>query len=561
MCAVLDLVVILLLWGRIVSEQVVSVGGYKAGVNSVLAGMDASGFVRRFWEKDASLWSDDPDVQKAVVNRLGWLGVVPVMLERAGEIEEFVEGIKAAGFTHAVLMGMGGSSLSPEVSRLTFGVKSGHPDLMVLDSTVPGAVLSVQKKIDPANTLFIVATKSGSTIETISAYKYFYEKVRGVKTDAGENFIAITDPGSSLVDIAEKDGFRKVFLNFADIGGRYSALSYFGLVPAALIGVDIRLLLTRAAAMIGMCAPSVKASENPAVSLGAVMAALAKEGRDKLTLVFSPEIKSFGYWVEQLVAESTGKNGAGILPVEGEPVLEPEYYGRDRLFVYMKVKDGSLDERMNAIEMSGHPMIKIELDDVYDMGGEYFKWEMATGTASALLGVNAYDEPNVTESKKNTCALIDEFKATGSLPEEFLDSIEELPAFLEALKPGDYIALMAFIHGDSETEDLLSSIRGEMMMRYNAAVTLGYGPRFLHSTGQFHKGGPDSGIFIQLTADDPEDADIPGEKYGFKVLKDAQAMGDEAALKTRSRRFVRLHLGLDVGGGLDKILAAIGRLP
>ncbi|MCX6377199.1 MAG: glucose-6-phosphate isomerase, partial [Armatimonadetes bacterium] len=374
--------------------------------HDIFAVLEKQAFSERLWRKDPTVWRQGPKGAKVIRNRLGWLNVVETMMPRAAEITRFADDIKAAGFTHAVLMGMGGSSLSPEVSSLTFGVRPGYPDLMVLDSTVPASVLKIEGRIDPARTLFIVAMKSGATVETNSCYRYFHDRVRARIGDrAGDNFAAITDPGTSLEAEAHRNRFRDLFLNFADIGGRYSALSYFGLVPAAIIGVDIARLLDRALSMMKACGPDVSPSENPGIALGAMLAEHAMQGRNKMTLVLSPEIRSFGYWVEQLVAESTGKNGTGILPVESEFVADPGLYGDDRVFVYLRLKtsnDTGLDRGVGALEQAGRPVIKIALDDVYDLGKEYFRWEMATAVASALLGVNPFDEPNVKESKDNT---------------------------------------------------------------------------------------------------------------------------------------------------------------
>ncbi|HUV04307.1 MAG TPA: hypothetical protein VMX94_04295 [Armatimonadota bacterium] len=578
--------------GLIQDNQTFRLGGCESRVARTLNALSRQAFSARLWEKDASLWKQGPEGDKVISNRLGWLNFVEPMKVRADEITRFAEEIRQAGFTHAVLMGMGGSSLSPEVSRLTFGVREGQPDLMVLDSTVPAAVLEVHAKIDPKTTLFIVSTKSGTTVETLSAYRYFYERLAAEKQDrAGENFVAITDPGSPLEKEASDKHFRRAFLNFPDIGGRYSALSYFGLAPAAVIGADIKRLLDRASDMAERCSANAPLSENPGVALGAAIAELAMLGRDKLTLILSPEIASFGSWVEQLTAESTGKLGRGIVPVDGELIAEPERYGDDRLFVYLRLdgsRDQDLDARVRTLEEAGHPVIRIGLDDIYDLGKEYFRWEVATAVASALLGVNAFDEPNVKESKDNTSRLLNQFQEKGRLPEEapileeagiklycdpkmkaVLDGIRAsggeagnsllsyLTAYLDLFQPGNYFALMSFTQRTPAVDCALQCMRGCLRDAFNAATTLGYGPRFLHSTGQLHKGGPNSGIFIQFTADDPEDVPIPGETYGFSTLKQAQALGDAIALRDKGRPLIRLHLGGDVQGGLNKLLDII----
>jgi glucose-6-phosphate isomerase len=569
-----------------------NIGDYQGMVDYALAALDEQGFSQRLWEKDPGLWRQGVEIDKAIKNRLGWLEVVNTMIERSAEIVDFAEKVKSDGFTHAVLMGMGGSSLSPEVSAITFGAKSGYPSVIVLDSTVPSTVADVEKRIDLEKTLFIVSTKSGTTVETLSAYKYFFEKLQAKKgSTAGSSFVAITDPGSKLQSEAAEKDFRHAFINFEDIGGRYSALSYFGLVPAAIMGVDVKLLLDRAAQMVESTASSVLPSESPSIILGAVLGELALKGRNKLTLVTSPKIRSFGLWVEQLVAESTGKNGAGIVPVDGELLAAPADYGDDRLFVHLRVASDETEEvtaKLKALEKTGQPVVTIDLDDEYDLGGEYFRWEIATGVASALLGVNSFDEPNVKESKDNTNRLLDAFKANGSLPEvspvleedgiklycddqtkTILNRTMEvggvseksiltyISAHLDQFQPGNYFGLMAFIRQTPEIDELFRSIRSTLVPAYSAATTLGFGPRFLHSTGQLHKGGPNSGIFIQFTADDNIDVAIPAEPYTFSILKQAQSMGDGISLRSKGRPMIRLHLGKDPVAGLEKVLGLI----
>lgn len=535
-------------------------------IEETLNSLDELQFSKRLWEKDPDLWAQGPDAQSVVKNRLGWLEVVPTMRGRLDEIAGFAEEIRAAGFTHAVLIGMGGSSLSAHVSRLVFGAKPGYPDLRVLDSTVPATILETERLIDPVKTLFIVSTKSGTTVETLSTYRYFFERIRAAKSaQAGEAFTAITDPGTLLEREAAEKGFRRVFLNPPDVGGRYSALSYFGLVPAAVMGADIAELLDRASRMMSACGPSVSARDNPGAALGALMAECAAQGRDKLTLILSPEIASFGCWIEQLVAESTGKNGTGIIPIKGEPLGGSECYGNDRVFVYLRLEKpehGDLDTAVEVLEKAGHPVVRLPLRDIYDLGQEYFRWEIATAAACALLGVNAFDEPNVEESKDNTKWLLDKFKQDGALPVEE-PVLEEngiklycdewtpaggslcscLAAHLNRFQPGDYFALTAFLHPSPALHDFLQRLRMHLRDTYSAATTLGYGPRFLHSTGQLHKGGPGKGIFIQFTADDAEDIPVPGEGYSFGILKQAQALGDSAALRARNRPLIRLHIG------------------
>ncbi len=567
-----------------------SLYGPNAGdCGRVLDIMEKQAFVRRLWDKDPTVWRQAPGTPE-LVDRLGWLDIVQRMMEKVGEITSFADGVKS-DFDVVVLMGMGGSSLSPEVSMSTFGARDEYPGLIVLDSTVPEAVRQVEKQVEGKKALFIVAMKSGSTVETNSCYKYFFTKVQD-----GSHFAAITDPGKAPEAEAKAKGFRAYFLNDPEIGGRFSALSYFGLVPAATIGVDIRLLLERAQEMADACKPGVRITENPGVLLGALLAEHALQGRDKLTLILPDEIRSFGYWIEQLVAESTGKFGQGILPVESEPLVETAAYDSDRIFAYIRLKgqkDTSLDDKVSVVEKAGFPVIRMEMQDAYDLGKEYFRWEMATAVACALLGVNAFDQPNVQESKNNTKALLNTYMNEGSLPAEepilseggislycdaqtkaALDIFKTgssvgsyIKAFTDLHQPGNYFALMAFLNRSDATDAAFTQMRQALSSKYKAATTLGYGPRFLHSTGQLHKGGPNSGIFIQFTADDADkdvsvsfDAaeakalDIPAGMYAFSVLKTAQQIGDASALESKGRQFMRIHLGSDIKGGLKKVL-------
>jgi len=574
------------------ARQTAALGRYQMRVDRALQALTEQAFTRRLWEKDPSLWRQGPAAETAIKNRLGWLDVVDAMLDRSDEITSFADEVKDAGFAHVVLLGMGGSSLSPEVSQMTFGSEEGRPTLMVLDSTVPAAVLDVESQIDLPKTLFVVSSKSGTSVETWSTYRYFFDRMRTQKGDrAPENFVAITDPGTSLESETKEKAFHRVFTNFPDIGGRYSALSYFGLVPAALIGADIRSILTRASRMLEACAPCVSTKQNPGVVLGTILAELAMEGRDKLTLALSPEIQSFGYWIEQLVAESSGKNGTALVPVESELIGKPNVYGDDRLFVHIRLETPAqkdLDDKMAALEQAGHPVVRIRLDDVYDLGQEYFRWEVATAAACALLGVNAFDEPNVNESRDNTnrlleqpskeesiqelpvengpvklfCdqetkAMLNEIRAAGPFAEQSVSAY--LHAHLSQFQPGNYVALLAFVKRAPKVDGIFQCMRGHIRDAYKAATTLGYGPRFLHSTGQLHKGGPNTGLFIQFTAEDAEDVPIPGQPYTFSVLKQAQAMGDFLSLRGKGRRLLRVHLGTDVEAGLNCVLESVSR--
>lgn len=510
--------------------------------------------VRRIWQKDHTVWKPEPT---EITNRLGWLTVADIMSDNVQTLQAFANEVRDAGFRHVVLLGMGGSSLGPEVLRQTFGSASGFPELIVLDSTVPAGVSRVAESIDPARTLFIVSSKSGSTIEPLCFYAYFrslVEKASGNLT-AGQNFVAITDSGNSLESLALDQGFRRVFLNPPDVGGRYSVLSYFGLVPAALIGVDVAALLDRADRMREGCDPCVPAHDNPGAWLGAVMGAMALNGRDKLTLVTSPSIQSFGLWVEQLIAESTGKEGKGIIPISGEPLLPPDLYGDDRLFVYLRLEgddNAATDSALERAGSSGHPVMRIVLRDRYDLGAEFFRWEFATAVAGSFLGIHPFDQPNVQGAKDLTGSLLKEYEQSGSLPNvEGSNTVKDL---LSAAKPGNYLAIMTYLHQTPELDQSLMELRTRVLEKFRVATTAGYGPRFLHSTGQLHKGGPDKGLFIQITAAHEVDLPIPGQPYTFGVLADAQALGDLQALQVLGRPVVRIHLDSDVGAQVQKLI-------
>jgi len=562
-----------------------SLGPYRAQVEATLADLAHRNAVARIWAKDATLWKSDPDHQKIIRNSLGWLTVMPTIRQHAANLAGFAVEVGQAGFTHVLLMGMGGSSLCPDVLRLTFGRMKGFPKLAVLDTTDPASVRAFEQSVDLPRTLFIVASKSGTTPEITAFSQYFFSKIQGLKGEgAGEQFVAITDPGTTLERSGTEARFRRVFLNPSDIGGRYSALSFFGMIPATLMGVDILRLLDRAERMAQACAPSTPLGENPGAWLGAVMGVLAKAGRDKLTFICSPEIASFGYWVEQLIAESSGKEGTGILPVEGEALGDPGVYGNDRAFVYLRLEKSSgrdLDEKVEALDRAGHPVVRIGLQDRYDLGAEFFRWEFATAVAGAVIGVNPFDQPNVQESKDNTKRLIGEFRANGRLPEEdpiladgqirlFGDGAtagavkgaatlgEVLKGHLNRIKSGDYVALTAYLQATPAHAEALAAIRSLIRDRFRVATTLGYGPRFLHSTGQFHKGGGGNGVFLQFTVNDPVDLSVPGEPYTFGVMKAAQALGDLQSLVSRKRRVLRVHVTGNIVAGLRRVLEAMG---
>ncbi len=576
------------LLGRKLDQQTFALGALDAAVKARLKEFRERNFLHRLWAKDPTLWHQDPGHRKIIRNSLGWLHISEQQVHHLDRITQLAESVRAAGFKHALLLGMGGSSLCPEVCRMTYGVVPGYPELHVLDSTVPAQVRSFEKRVDLGRTLCIVSSKSGSTTEPLVFFRYFYDRVRRVKGDAaGEHFIAITDPGSLLEKMAREHRFRDILPGVPDIGGRYSALSNFGIVPAAIMGVNVAHLLYRAERMRHSCDACVPSEDNPGVVLGATLGELAKQGRDKVTFITSPAISDLGAWLEQLIAESTGKEGKGIVPIDGEPLGPPEVYGPDRLFAYIRYTGGvdrAQDEQVAKLEQAGQPVVRIELADLINLGEEFFLWEMATAVAGSLLGINAFDQPNVQESKDYTKAFLDEYSKNGRLPEEepilAADGIRiygdaahrqllkgagattleaALTAHLSRIKQGDYAALTAYVERTASTDVALRTIRTRIRDRKKVATTVGYGPRFLHSTGQLHKGGPNTGVFLQITADDAEDLSIPGAPYTFGVLKAAQALGDFLSLSKRNRRALRVHLGVDVTAGLSRLQRAIER--
>jgi transaldolase/glucose-6-phosphate isomerase len=546
-----------------------SLGSYQAGVERELRRLEEERFAERLRERDPSIWSDDAATRDTIQNRLGWLTVAGDMTARVDELTAFAGEIREAGCRHAVLLGMGGSSLAAEVLSQTFGAAEGCPELIVLDTTDPTAIQSVDAAIDPAKTLFIVASKSGTTIEVLSLFAHFWERVKGSGVASpGEAFIAVTDDGTPLEKLADEHGFRRVFTNPSDVGGRYSALSCFGLVPSALTGVDVAELLQRATAA-GVL--------DRGLWLGAVIGVLASEGRDKLTIVAPPEIEAFGAWAEQLIAESTGKDGKGVLPIDREPLAEPSAYGDDRLFVQVALEgDATHDSAIETLRAAGHPVVTLRLGDRFDLGLEFLRWEVATATVGAVLGLNPFDEPNVAESKAITKRLLDEYTETNALPEGepaaqeggvslFADTGASSlrPALAEALKASgahDYVALLSYLPRSEATERELETIRARLREVTKAAVTLADGPRYLHSTGQLHKGGVGNGLHVIFTADETCDLPIPGRPFTFGVLKRAQALGDFAALRESGRRAVRVHISGDLTAGLEAITAALSHV-
>ncbi len=511
-------------------------------IEAALADIHRQDVVRRIWRQDHTVWKPDP---AEITNRLGWLTVTDRMAEEIPSVEAFAREVRQAGFRHVVLLGMGGSSLGAEVLRQVLGSARGYPELTVVDSTVPASVQAATDTIDPAHTLFLVSSKSGTTTEPLALYHYFRNLValaRG-EDSAGQNFTAITDPETPLTLLARQDGFRHIFPNPPDIGGRYSVLSYFGLVPAALIGVNLTALLDRAEGMRRGCASDVPVPENPGAWLGAYLGSLTLTGRDKLTLVTSPAISSFGLWVEQLIAESTGKEGKGIIPVVGEPLVAVSQYDDDRMFVYLRLDgddNSATDTAIQKIRAAGHPALTLELRDRYDLGAEFFRWEFATAIAGAILGIHPFNQPDVQRAKDATERLLREYTATGHLPEK--NSTIPLADLLAEAGKGKYLAIMAYLHPTPQVDTVLAEFRRRVVARYHIATTLGYGPRFLHSTGQLHKGGPNTVLCLQITANHERDLPIPGKPYTFGVIADAQAQGDLDALQSLGRRVTRIHL-------------------
>jgi len=555
----------------------VRLGSYDAAVEAGLKKLVGSDAVRRIWAGDHTVWKPDPT---EITNRLGWLRIAEAMQTQMDRINDFSASVRKEGYTHALLLGMGGSSLAPEVFSRTFGAKEGFLDLAVLDSTDPDAVRGHAERLDLRKTLFIVSTKSGGTVEPLSFFKYFYNRVLDAvgPEEAGRHFVAITDPGSTLLEIAAQHRFRRAFINDPTIGGRYSALSYFGLVPAALIGVDLATLLDRAQIAAGNaadCNCPLQGSNN-AARLGVILGVLANAGRDKVTFVASREIESFGDWVEQLLAESTGKEGRGILPVVGEPLGDWTAYGADRVFVHLRIEGDERDDTaLQTLADHGHPVIILRLRDRYDLGGQFFFWEMATAVAGACLGINPFDQPDVEAAKVLARKMTAAFLSEGRLPElepalakngivvygdvDANTPGEALNRFFALAQEGAYIALQAYLRPDSGTDLALLALRTALRDRFGKATTVGYGPRFLHSTGQMHKGDAGKGIFVQFMADATADADIPDEagapqsSMTFGTLKEAQSLGDRQALLDGGRQVLRIHLGKDAVGGLRKL--------
>ena len=542
-------------------RQWYSLAKLQPAVDARIAQLQKDDAPRRLWAKDSTLWTANPAKREEIRDRLGWLSVGEKMLEHASELRELARDGRT--YSDVVLLGMGGSSLCPDVLRNTFGPVKGHPRLHVLDTTDPASILAVRSAIRIQDTLFIVASKSGETTETLSHFAYFWEQAQsaGRAGATGRHFAAITDPGTSLEKLAKDHGFRWIFRNPPDIGGRYSALSYFGLVPGALMGVDVAEMLERAVEMAHSCADSVPVDKNPGAWLGAVMGELALRGRNKLTLITSPKVATFGYWVEQLIAESTGKEGKGIVPVEGEPLGKPGAYGEDRLFVYIRMDGDAPNRAVQALEKAGQPVVTLTLRDKLDLGGEFLRWEIATAVAGSVLRIDAFDQPNVQESKDNTKKVLATFKSKGRLPQAGSVAASRAKAgiksLLERSKAGAYFAIMAYTTRTIAAQTALASIRTSVRDGRRIATTAGYGPRFLHSTGQLHKGGPKTGLFLQVVQDDTKDVPIPGQPYTFSILKQAQSLGDLQSLSSRRLPVLRVTLGRDAAAGWRALAAAV----
>jgi len=546
---------------------------------------DAQGGTHRLWAGDASLWTKSDEA-----SWLGWIGIVEHQLDDLAPFGLLRDEVRREGFTHALLLGMGGSSLCPEVWRETFGKVPGSPELLVLDSTDPAQVKAREEQVDLKKTLFIVSSKSGSTLEPNIFKAYFFERVEQVlgPERPGRRFIAITDPGSSLEKEARADGFRHIYAGVKSIGGRYSALSNFGIVPAAAMGLDVERLLDEAERMLHACAPGVPAAENPGLVLGTILGVAATKGIDKLTIAASPGIHDLGAWLEQLIAESTGKEGKGIVPVDRERLAAPSAYGDDRLFAYIRLDeapDAAQDAAVQALEQAGKPVVRIHVATRYDLGEEFIRWEIATAIAGSIIGINPFNQPDVEASKIATRSLTSEYEKTGRLPSEapffegegvklFADPANTealrkaagaaslgayVRAHLDRLRAGDYFALLAYVAMNEANERAAQTIRHRVRDGKRVATCLGFGPRFLHSTGQAYKGGPNSGVFLQVTCDDARDLPVPGQKYTFGIVKAAQARGDFQVLAERGRRALRVHLGPDVAAGLRTLDAAIAK--
>jgi transaldolase/glucose-6-phosphate isomerase len=552
----------------------------EKAVTASLESWRTDGSVRRLWAGDAVLWSGSDETKW-----LGWLRVAEEQRHRVRSLSSLADSIQQEGFSHLLLLGMGGSSLGPEVLAETFEQQPGRPRLLVLDSTDPAQIRTIESKIDPARTLFIVSSKSGSTLEPNILKQYFFERAKAAvgAERAGSRFIAITDPGSTLHNVAKRDRFRYVAFGKPNIGGRYSVLSDFGMVPAALMGLDVGRLLSSTQSMVRSCGADVPPGDNPGVVLGTILGVLGKSGHDKVTIIASPAIVDFGAWLEQLLAESTGKQGRGLIPVDAEPLGGSDVYGQDRLFVYLRLTSeasAEQDQAVAALEQANHPVVRIGITHRYHIGQEFFRWEIATAVAGAILGINPFDQPDVEASKEKTRDLTTAYEKAGALPQEaaffaesgitlFADEknrnalgkagglVGYLKAHFKRISAGDYCAILAYVERNKLHSHALQDIRGTIRDRKRVATCLGFGPRFLHSTGQAYKGGPNTGVFLQITCDDANDLQVPDQKYTFGTVKAAEARGDFQVLAERGRRALRVHLAAHVAAGLTTLKEAI----
>ena len=551
---------------------------FQVAVDEILMDWEQSGKVSRLWNRDATLWTDSDEA-----SWLGWLEIVEEQAHHLEALATHAKNVESGGYSDALLLGMGGSSLGPEVLSQTFGQQALHPRFHVLDSTDPAQVRAFEQRVDLSRTLFIVSSKSGTTLEPNALMLYFFDEVQHmVGSEAGTRFMAITDPDSRLEQKASEFGFLHVFHGVPDIGGRFSVLSHFGLVPAATMGLDVERLLASASRMVESCRQEASLEGNPGVLLGAILGAGWKQGRDKITLVASPGIADLGAWMEQLIAESTGKEGKALIPVDGEALIDAESYGADRVFVYLRL-EGAVDDEQEAairrLEEAGHPVVTITLEDEYALGGEFFRWEFATAVSGSIMGINPFNQPDVEASKIATRRLTSAFESTGNLPPETPVHVEQgiklfgdaqyanelaggegdasletyLGAHLGKITDGDYFALLAYIEMCDEYAEELQAIRDLVLEWKGVATCVGFGPRFLHSTGQAYKGGPNTGVFLQITCDDGSDLSVPARQYTFGVIKAAQARGDFEVLTERGRRALRLHLGPNVKAGLQTL--------
>ena len=554
----------------------------NAAVQSSLDDWKKNNKVARLWQKDASLWSNTDES-----NWLGWLTIVEEQLGNLAKLKEFAAEVKKAKFKHVLLLGMGGSSLCPEVLRMTFGKVAGFPEMHVLDSTDPVQIKALEKKVDLKKTLCIVSSKSGSTLEPNIFKQYFFERVKKALGEklAGSRFVTVTDPGSKMQQVAEGDKFWRIFAGVPSIGGRYSALSNFGIVPAAAMGLDLGKFLKSTQEMVKACGAGTAADKNPGVLLGTIMGVAANHGRDKITIITSPGIFDLGAWLEQLIAESTGKIGKGIIPVDRERLSKPDAYGGDRVFAYLTLAgktNKAQDAAVAALEKAGQPVVRITLPNTYTLGQEFFRWEIATAVAGSIIGIDAFNQPDVEASKLETRKLTSEYESTGSLPAEspFLTTKDAklfadeknaaalsggktlgdvVKTHLSRLGAGDYFAVLGYIPMNAENEAALQAIRTAVRDAKKVATCLGFGPRFLHSTGQAYKGGPNSGVFLQITCDAASDLPVPGQEYTFGIVKAAQARGDFAVLAERGRRALRVHLGKNLKSGLKALSKAVSQ--